>query len=161
MLVAFTTRVVARVLAGEAAYLRSGYTFDLTIARTFVDGDGLCMATAAGCARRMPLYPLLIAPFAAVGHLFPWLPIVQAASGAATVWVGWKLALEIADQRAALLAAAMVAFNPYAILHDTALQETSLFNLLVAAAVYWLLSCAGGRPAASRWAPAVRWIWRC
>ena len=102
MLVAFTTRVVARVLAGEAAYLRSGYTFYLTIARTFVDGDGLCMATAAGCARRMPLYPLLIAPFAAVGHLFPWLPIVQAASGAATVWVGWKLALEIADQRAAL-----------------------------------------------------------
>lgn len=136
---AFTLRLLVRIWTGESDYLRNGYALYLSIARSVVDGHGLCFGLGVGCARRMPLYPLLIAPFLAVGHLFPWLPAIQAALGAAAVWFAWKIGLELAEGRTALVAAVGVALNPYAIVHDTAIQETALLNLFVAVAVHELL----------------------
>jgi 4-amino-4-deoxy-L-arabinose transferase-like glycosyltransferase len=136
---AFALRLVVRLLSGEVDFLHNGYTLYVAIARSLLEGHGLCFAAGVGCARRMPLYPLLVAPLLASGHLFPWLPVIQAAFGAATVLVVWKIGLEVADDKTATCAAAAAALNPYAVVHDTALQETSLFNLLVALAVWLLL----------------------
>ncbi len=138
VLVAFVARAALRLAHGEVDFLHNGYTLYLAIARSFVSGHGLCMA-GAGCARRMPVYPLLIAPFAASGTIFPGLPLLQAALGAATVAVAWGIGRELGGPRAALIAAVLAAANPYAVVHDTALQETGLFNLLVAVALWLLL----------------------
>jgi 4-amino-4-deoxy-L-arabinose transferase-like glycosyltransferase len=137
---AFVLRLVVRLVSGEDDFLRHGYTLYVALARTFLRGDGLCLSATLGCARRMPLYPLLIAPMLATGHLFPWLPVVQSAIGAVTVWVAWKITLDLTkNRRAAIAAATCAALNPYAVVHDTALQETALFNLLLAVAIYQLL----------------------
>jgi 4-amino-4-deoxy-L-arabinose transferase-like glycosyltransferase len=144
VLAAFVARATSRLVAGETDYLRNGYTLYLTIARTFLSGHGLCLAAGVGCARRMPVYSLLIAPFAASGALFPRLPLVQAAAGAATVAVAWAIGRELGGPRTALIAAVVTAGNPYAVVHDTALQETAVFNLLVALAVWLLLRLRRG-----------------
>jgi 4-amino-4-deoxy-L-arabinose transferase-like glycosyltransferase len=139
VLAAFVARATLRLVGGEIDYLHNGYTLYLTIARTFLSGHGLCLQAGAGCARRMPVYSLLIAPFVASGAIFPWLPLVQAAAGAATVAIAWAIGRELGGERTALIAAVLTAGNPYAVVHDTALQETAVFNLLVALAVWLLL----------------------
>jgi 4-amino-4-deoxy-L-arabinose transferase-like glycosyltransferase len=144
VIAAFVARAASRLVRGELDYLHNGYTLYLAIARTFLSGHGLCLAAGAGCARRMPVYPILIAPFVASGAIFPWLPLLQAAAGAATVAVAWGIGRELGGQRTALIAAGLTAANPYGIVHDTALQETAVFNLLVALAVWLLLRLRRG-----------------
>jgi hypothetical protein len=60
----------------------------------------------------------MLAPFVSSG----WFPGVATCRrlGAAMVWLTWRLGRELFDARAGLLAAAMTAFNPYALIHDTA-----------------------------------------
>src|SRR5581483_4008760 len=89
VLAAFVARATLRLAHGEIDFLHDGYTLYLAIARTFLAGHGLCLAASQGCARRLPVYPLLIAPFAASGTIFPALPLLGAALGAATVAVAW------------------------------------------------------------------------
>jgi hypothetical protein len=62
---AFMFRLLVRVWTGESDYLHNGYTFYLTIAKSLLDGHGLCLGVGVGCGWRMPLYPLLIAPLLA------------------------------------------------------------------------------------------------
>src|SRR5262249_34877198 len=71
--------------------------------------------------------------------LYPGVVILQAAIGAGTTWLAWALGCELFNRRAGLFAAALTAINPYAILHDTALQDTSVGNALLAFAIYQLL----------------------
>src|SRR5262249_34377521 len=72
------------------------------------------------------------APFVWAGAIFPWLPVFQAAVGAALVAVVFSLARELFDARVGLVAATVTAFSPYAIVHDTAMQETVVVNVLIA-----------------------------
>ena len=142
VVLAFALRLVVRLARGEAIFLDQGYTFYLSIARTLVAGGGFCSAPGGDCVTRMPAYPLMLASFVSSGWVYPGVAIVQAALGAAMVWLTWRLGRELFDARAGLLAAAMTAFNPYALIHDTALQDTILVNAFLLLGVTLLLSNA-------------------
>jgi 4-amino-4-deoxy-L-arabinose transferase-like glycosyltransferase len=136
---AFALRVAVRLWIGEAAYEEGSYRLYLHIARTWLDGDGLCWGAGVSCAQRMPLYPLWLAPFVATGLVYPGVALAQAAVGALTAALAWAIGREVFGSRVGLLASAFTALNPYAVVHDTALQDTSLLNMLVALAVWLLL----------------------
>jgi len=137
--IGFGLRLVLRLSRGEADFLQNGYTFNLSVAQSVLDGNGFCWMSGGSCAARMPVYPLLIGPFLWSGSTYPGLVVLEAAAGAAMVWVAWRLGVELFDARAGLLAAAMAALSPYALVHDTALQDTVIVNLLVGLGVALLL----------------------
>jgi hypothetical protein len=129
---AVAVRLVLRLSSGEDSFLSNGYTFYLTLATNFVAGEGLCYAPGEACALRMPLYPLVLAPFVAIGAVYPGVVILQALLGGLLSWIAWWLGRQLFNERAGVVAAVLTAFNPYAVIHDTALQETALLNVLVA-----------------------------
>jgi 4-amino-4-deoxy-L-arabinose transferase-like glycosyltransferase len=137
---AIVLRAGLRLAGGQDAFLTHGYTFYLSIADHVIIGEGFCHQTGAECAVRMPLYPLLLAPFQALGLVYPAVVIVQSMLGGLTVWLAWWIGRELFNERAALLAAAATAFNPYNLQHDTSLQDTALVNALVLAAVALLIA---------------------
>ena len=140
-------RLVIRLASGEDAFLTNGYTFYLDIARTAWAGDGLCYAPGESCALRMPLYPLLLAPLVAAGAVYPVMVIAQALMGGLLAWIAWWIGRELFSERVGMIGAFATALNPYAVLHDTALQDTALFNLLFAASIALLLRAARGHTA--------------
>ena len=139
VLAAFAARLVVRLLDGPDGYRIGGYDFYLRIAQTWTEGFGLCVEPAVQCAQRMPLYPMMLAPFVATDSVYPALVVWQAALGALLVFTTWGLTRALFGNRAALVAVVLAAVNPYAVVHDTALQDTVLVNLLVAFGVLLLL----------------------
>jgi hypothetical protein len=135
----FALRLGYGLARGEDAFLNQGYTFYRDIAATVVAGDGFCVAAGVNCALRVPLYPLIIAGFLQLDWLYPGLPILQAALGAAECAVAWGIGTALFNQRTGLIAGLLVAVNPYAVIHGAAMQETTLFNLLIAVSVCRLL----------------------
>jgi 4-amino-4-deoxy-L-arabinose transferase-like glycosyltransferase len=144
---AVIARIAAAVLRGDGA-LRPGYDFYTTISQNFLDGHGLCHSLEGGCADRTPLYALWLAPFVATGTLYPGVAIAQALAGAALTWIAWGLGVTLFDRRTALIAAAAAAFSPYAVMHDTALQDTVFINVLIPLAMLLLLRA---RDSGSAW----------
>jgi 4-amino-4-deoxy-L-arabinose transferase-like glycosyltransferase len=142
-------RIVIRLAAGEAAFLTNGYSFYLTIAENVVSGNGFCYGPDESCALRMPLYPLLLAPFVAAGIVYPAIVIVQSILGGLLAWIAWWLGRELFGDRVGLIAAITTALNPYAVLHDTALQDTALLNFLIAGGIAMLLRAARTNTATS------------
>src|SRR5262249_45134949 len=69
------------------------------------------------------------------------LPVLLAQSliGAGTVLCGALIARELFGNSAAIITAILAAIYPYYVVHDTALQETSLYTFLMALAVLLLL----------------------
>ncbi len=132
-------RAAIRLVAGEQAFLSDGYTFYADIASNFLARDGLCYAPDSGCAIRMPLYPVLIAAFLVTGGVFPFLILFQSIIGGAIAALAWWIGRELFDARVGVLAAIAVAVNPYAVIHDTAMQDTVVLNALIAAAIALLL----------------------
>lgn len=132
-------RLGIRLADGEANFLENGYSFYLSIARTFLGGHGLCVSAGEHCALRVPVYPLLLSPFLAWGWLYPGVVIAQAVLGAAMAALAWWLANALFDRHTAVVAAVLVTLSPYALVHDTALQETVVLNVLVLSAVCLLL----------------------
>lgn len=141
---AIAARAGVRLAGGEEAFLNDGYTFYLDIANGWLAGNGLCYAPDTGCAMRMPVYPVLLASLLTWGGLFPSLILVQAIVGGAIAALAWWIGRELFDARTGLLAALAVAVNPYAVVHDTAMQETVVFNALVAASIALLLRSRTG-----------------
>ncbi len=94
-------------------------------------------------AARMPLYPLLLAPFALLESTpLPALGVIlarvaQAIMGAAAVWLIHRFARDALGPRAALCAAALAAFDPYAIFFTALLLSETPFTLIGVA-----LTCA-------------------
>jgi len=70
-----------------------------------------------------------------------FLPVLLAQSliGAGTVLCGALIARELFGNSAAIITAILAAIYPYYVVHDTALQETSLYTFLMALAVLLLL----------------------
>jgi len=131
-------RFVVRIRAGESDMLANGYSIYLELARNLIGGHGLCLAGGQACALRVPLYPLFVAPWLASDWLYPGLVIAQAAVGGALVWLAWRIGREVFDERTGLVGAALTALNPYALIHDTSVQDTVLVNALMALAAYSL-----------------------
>ena len=130
--IGFVLRVGYRLYEGEASFWNTGYTFFWDMARSIEAGQGPMVA-------RVPAYPAFLAAMT-LGHR-AFLPIVisQAAIGAGTVLGSALLAMELFGSSAATLAAGLTAIYPYYVVHDTALQETSLFTLVTLLSVLLLL----------------------
>lgn len=137
--IAFAARLVYRLAQGEAAFLAHGYTFYRDLADSYLSGQGLCFDGGVDCAVRVPVYPVLVSFFLRWDALYPGLPMAQAAISASSCLIAYGIGRTLFGPRKGLLAACLTAVNPYAIVHSTAIQETSLFNLLIALAIYLLL----------------------
>ena len=133
--VAFVPRLIVGLHRGPD-WINTGYTLNIDIAQNWWRGHGLCAAEGAvECAVRLPVYPLLIAPFVNTGSEYPLLLILQALIGAGLAPLTFALAMELFNGRVALLAAVAAALDPYAVIHSTALQDTVVVDSLAVLAV--------------------------
>ena len=153
VIIAIALRIAARAWRGEESFLTEGYTFYLALADNFLRGDGFCYAPGESCAIRLPVYPLFIAALKSAGWLYPGVAVAQAVMGGATVWATWSIGRALFGSWVAMVSAAAVALNPYAVIHDTALQDTVLVNLLMLAAVALLMKAAR-TPGSTYWLAA-------
>jgi hypothetical protein len=143
---AFVLRLAARLLQGIDSFWVNGYALFFDLAQSIAAGKGMALAGGAPTAFRVPLYPILLAGLT-LGHRWFWpVAIAQSLIGAATVVYAAFLARQIfagAQGRvAAIVAALITAVYPYYVVHDTALQETSLYTLLTLIAVVLALRAA-------------------
>jgi 4-amino-4-deoxy-L-arabinose transferase-like glycosyltransferase len=138
ILFAFAARVAVRWYTGEQEFWESGYRFFFTLAQNIAAGNGVSLG-GAPTAFRVPLYPMFLAAVT-LGHK-AFLPVLLAQSliGAGTVLCAALIARELFGNTAAIIAAFLAAIYPYYVVHDTALQETSLCTFLMALAVLLLL----------------------
>lgn len=138
----FLARTGTRLWSGAADFAAGGYTLLFDLARSVAAGHGLTLDGVTPTVFRPPLYPLFLAGVAFGGESLrdAFVPVLlaQALLGAGTVWCAALLALEMSGEAAAVIAAGITAFYPYYLIHDTALQDTSLFTLLTAIAVILL-----------------------
>lgn len=138
---AFLLRLAAGLAKGPE-FVDEGYAFYAEIARNFSAGFGLCYAPGIECAQRMPLYPLLVAPFLAHDAAYPWLIVLKAALGALQPVLAYLLAARLFSAPVGLVAAVATAFNPYAVIHGPSFQDTVVFNLLMSLSVLLLIRSA-------------------
>lgn len=141
-LLAFALRLGARLCSGIAAFWVNGYIFFFQLAQSIAAGKGYAQPDGTLTAFRVPAYPVLLAALT-MGHELFWpIAIAQSLIGAGTVLCAALLARQMfpgpAAARAATLAAAITAIYPYYVIHDTAIQETSLFTLLTLVSVILL-----------------------
>ena len=138
LLAAAALRFGVRMGLGIDGYWTSGYSLYHDLARELAAGRGFCLRGT--CAWVPPLYPMMLA-----ASILLWgthaLPVIalQALIGAATAACAFAIGQRVFDRRVGLLAAAFTAFYPYYVVHDTALQDTSLHALLTATSVTLLL----------------------
>jgi hypothetical protein len=132
-LLAFVLRMMARLHTGAADFWVNGYTFYFAMAQNIAAGKGIGIEGML-TAFRVPLYPIFLAALT-MGHQVFWpILIAQSMIGAATAFCAALLARQMFHgpwaAKAATLAAAITAVYPYYVIHDTALEETSLYTLL-------------------------------
>lgn len=141
--------------------------------------DGAMVTDDGRYAARMPLYPLFLACFAWLGEA-GWLAarLAQALAGGLTALLAYRFARAALDERAALAAGLLTAFDPFAIAFSNLLLTEALFMPLAVGLVYaswrvavrpaestgsvWAVSLCGAaalltRPSAIAWLP-VLWI---
>jgi 4-amino-4-deoxy-L-arabinose transferase-like glycosyltransferase len=138
VILAFALRAAVRLHSGEADFWANSYGFFFELARSIADGKGIAVGGVATIFR-VPLYPIALAALT-FGHR-EFLPIVlfQSLIGAGTVLCAGLIAREMFGNAAAVIAAGITAIYPYYVVHDTALQETSLYTFLTALAVLLLI----------------------
>lgn len=139
VILAFVARATVRWHLGETEFWANGYTFFYDLAQSIATGEGIAFDGGPATAFRVPLYPAFLA-LVTFGHreFFPVL-LSQSLIGAATVWCAALIAREMFGNAAAIIAAFLTAIYPYYVVHDTALQETSLYTLLTALAILLLM----------------------
>lgn len=137
LVAAFAVRLAVRVIAGEDYFWTNGYDIYYRLAANLVAGKGFCLLHA--CAWEPPLYTLFLAISAWAGKNF-WLVIVpQALLGAGTCLCAYLIGRDMFDRPTGLIAAAVTAFYPYYVMHDTALQDTGMMTFTMALSVWLLL----------------------
>ncbi len=89
-------------------------------------------------AARMPLYPLFLALFAGVGgHGILVARLAQAALGAVTVGVAYRLSNDVSGRRWAALTGLLVCCDPFGIFFANLLLTETLFTLLAVTFTAW------------------------
>ena len=137
---AFGTRLVVRLYFGEEYFWRNSYSLFYQIAGRLAAGHGLSYEwMGIKYAHRPPLYPALLAATTIFGKSYIAIVIVQSLIGAGTVLCAYFIGKELFNKTVGRLAAIGVAFYPYFVMHDTALQETGVFTFLTALSVLLLL----------------------
>lgn len=141
--VAFALRLVVRVFGGIDQFWVNGYTFFFDLAQSIASGHGIAFPGGPPTAFRVPLYSILLAGLTWGRQAFWPIAIAQSAIGALTVLGAAQLARTIfsgeVGATAATWAAAVTAFYPYYVIHDTAIEETSFFTLLTLLSVLLVL----------------------
>ena len=139
VILAFIVRVAVRWHLGSADFWVNGYTFFFDLAQNIAAGKGIAFGRGPATAFRVPLYPAFLA--AVTFGQRDYLPVLlsQSLIGAATVWCTALIARQMFGDAAATIAAFLAAIYPYYVVHDTALQETSLYTFLTALAVLLLM----------------------
>jgi hypothetical protein len=132
-------RVAAGLARGPDDFIHDGYEFYLTLSRNLLDGVGLCYSAEGGCAARMPVYPLWLSLFVATDTVYPGVIVAQSMLGAILTWVAFHIGVQLFDLRVGLIAAAATALSPYAVMHDTALQDTVVVNVAMALSILLML----------------------
>jgi len=136
---AFALRVSVRWYFGSPDLGESGYSFFFALAKNIAAGNGFTFDGGTATAFRVPLYPMFLATVTFGSQTFLPVLLAQSLIGAGTVWCAAMLARDMFGNAAAITAAILTAIYPYFVLHDTALQETSLYTFLMALAVLLLL----------------------
>jgi 4-amino-4-deoxy-L-arabinose transferase-like glycosyltransferase len=139
ILLAFVVRVAVRWYTGEEEYWESGYTFFFALAKNIAAGKGISIGDGSLTAYRVPLYPMFLAAITLGQRAFLPVLLAQSLIGAGTVFCAALIARELFGNTAAIIAGFLTAIYPYYVVHDTALQETSLATFLMAIAVLLLL----------------------
>ncbi|HWK95991.1 MAG TPA: glycosyltransferase family 39 protein [Pseudolabrys sp.] len=134
LLGALAARLGVRLALGETQYFALGYSSFYRLAENIVRGGDVCFG---GACPRPPLYPLFLVPAVLAGKNWLFIVIPQALLGTGTALVAFLIGRELFDARTGLLACAAAAFYPYYVVHDTALQDTTLATFALALAV-WL-----------------------
>ena len=129
---AFALRLAARFYSGEADFWANGYGFFFELARNLAAGNGLAFDGGPPTAFRVPLYPAFLSAVTLGHQAFLSVVFWQSLIGAGTVLCTALIAREILGRSAAVLAAVITAVYPYYVVHDTALQETSLYTFVTA-----------------------------
>src|SRR5262245_32629749 len=137
-LVAATIRILYRIHTGGDDFWQNGYLFFYEYAKNIAAGKGLWIA-GGGYAMRPPVYPYFLALSSILGGSYLLVVILQALFGTETVACAYLIGRELFSERAGLIAGFFTAFYPYYVVHDTALQETSMVTALAALSVYLLL----------------------
>jgi 4-amino-4-deoxy-L-arabinose transferase-like glycosyltransferase len=137
--IAFFLRIAVRATMGAEDFWQNGYTFYFDLARSLADGNGFAFPGGGPTAFRVPLYPMFLAVVTLGNKSFTAVLVAQSAVGAATAFCAGLLGREMFGDRVGLAAAALTSVYPYYVVHDTALQETSLFTLLTLLSVFLLL----------------------
>jgi 4-amino-4-deoxy-L-arabinose transferase-like glycosyltransferase len=138
VILAFALRAAIRFGSGEADFWNNGYGFFFTIAQNIASGD-------EPTAFRVPLYPIFLAAITFGHREFMSIILIQSLIGAGTVWCAWQIARLLFGNTAGLIAGVLTAIYPYYLIHDTALQETSLYTFLTALAVLLLIEVGRSR----------------
>jgi 4-amino-4-deoxy-L-arabinose transferase-like glycosyltransferase len=133
ILLAFAVRVAVRGYLGGQDFWENGYTFFFAFAKDIASGNGVLTAS------RVPLYPMFLAAVTFGHQVFLPVLVAQSLIGAGTVLCAALIARELFGDATAIIAAALTAFYPYYVVHDTALQETGLYTFLMTLAVLLLL----------------------
>jgi 4-amino-4-deoxy-L-arabinose transferase-like glycosyltransferase len=148
----FTGKVVLRLVVLRAPdYWQSGYSFYFNMAENYLRSGYVCSGDplspdGAYYAFRPPLYPVFIAAVCWLTHYsVDAFVVCKALISTATVALVYWIAARLARPAAALGAATLYAFYPYAFYHDTQLQETVLYNALSLAGCACLMVALDGR----------------
>jgi 4-amino-4-deoxy-L-arabinose transferase-like glycosyltransferase len=139
LLIAFALRLAVRWHSGGPDFWKNGYTFFFALAQNIAAGNGVAVDGGPATAFRVPLYPMFLAAVTFGHQLFLPVLLAQSLVGVGTVWCAAMIAREIFGYTAAIIAAILTAIYPYYVVHDTALQETSLYTFLMTFAVFLLL----------------------
>src|SRR5688572_10698695 len=137
---AFAARLGVRLYFGEEYFWRNSYSLFYQIAERLAAGHGLSYEwMGTKYAHRPPVYPALLAATTMFGRSYIAIVVLQSLIGAGTVLCAYFIGKELFDKTVGRLAAIGVAFYPYFVMHDTALQETGVFTFLTALSVLLLL----------------------
>ncbi len=141
----FLGKVILRlVILRDSDYWDSGYSFYFSTADTYLKTGSMCAgdpADGAYFAFRPPLFPLFIATVCRLtNYSADAFVVCEALLSTATVALVYWMTAKIARSSAALAAAALYAFYPYAFWHDTQLQENVLYTALALAGAAALMT---------------------
>lgn len=127
----------------EKGFWECGYVEYAEIAINLTEGKGFYRVDEIEGERRSirpPLYPLLLAALYKIFNKSSIPPIfIQSIIGALTVLFAYLIAREIFNEKVGILAAVLAAIYPYYVFHDTSLQENTLFTLLTAVTIFFLI----------------------
>ncbi|MXO88248.1 ArnT family glycosyltransferase [Alteraurantiacibacter aestuarii] len=135
----FALRFGLRALRGEGDFWTNGYLGFARLAQNMAQGNGYSLNGQELTAFRVPFYPIFLLLTGGGQANFWTVLLAQALVSTGTIVLTALIARHLFGPATGLLAAAIAAVWPYAVSHDTALQESGLLAFLVALSIWLLL----------------------